>query len=186
MNLFKSILFIVSLTFALSTVQAASVSITPTLSSGNVGHNATLELFMDFTGDPTLGGGIDLALSGPISWVSFTPSAYFSALDSIFTGHGTVFADADYEIHFGDFLGLGGNNKLGNIVVNLSGAGTGSIDIAINSLSGEFQSATTFAPQTVSLNGAEIQINAVPVPAAVWLFGSALGLLGGSRRLFKK
>ena len=92
MNLFKSILFIVSLTFALSTVQAASVSITPTLSSGNVGHNATLELFMDFTGDPTLGGGIDLALSGPISWVSFTPSAYFSALDSIFTGHGTTSA----------------------------------------------------------------------------------------------
>ncbi|MAF83334.1 MAG: VPLPA-CTERM sorting domain-containing protein [Gammaproteobacteria bacterium] len=188
MNLRKSILIIASLAFAfaMSTVQAASVSLTPALSTGNVGGSATLELFMDFTGDPTLGGGIDLALSGPISWGGFTPSAYFSALDEAFSDHGFVAADADYEIHFGSFGGLDGNHKLGDITVDLLGIGTGTIAMAINNLAGSFLSASTFSTQEVILSGAEIQVNTVPVPAAVWLFGSALGLLGGFRRRFQK
>lgn len=42
---------------------------------------------------------------------------------------------------------------------------------------------TTFASTTLAFDDAsQLQASAIPVPAAVWLFGSALGLLGWMRR----
>lgn len=165
--------------------QAASIYLLPSNATVSINETtATLELFMDFTGDPTLGGGIDLDLSGPISLLSFTPSDYFNALntdalgDTDFTGFGTASADADFEIHFGSFAGLSGVNKLGDITVSLDGAGLGTIALAINSLYGDFFS-TQGGLQDVTLAGATLQV--VPVPAAAWFFVSALGVLGGVR-----
>ncbi|MFQ5635868.1 MAG: hypothetical protein ACE5G3_11140, partial [Gammaproteobacteria bacterium] len=80
------------------------------------------------------------------------------------------------------FAGLSGSNKLGDVTVNLLGAGVGTIAIAINSTFGGFFDINSL-PQAVDLNGAQINVSAVPLPAAAWLLGSALGLLGGWRRL---
>ena len=111
---------------------------------------------------------------------TFTPTSYFTTTaDPFFSGHGTVDADNDYEVHFGNFAGLSGVNKLGDLTVNLLGLGVGTISMAINTAYGDFYS-TSSQLQNVSLSGA--QINVVPVPAAVWLFGSALGLMGAARR----
>ncbi|AEG01749.1 VPLPA-CTERM sorting domain-containing protein [Methylomonas methanica] len=144
----------------------------------------SLDLWMDFD-DPTLGGGIDLTLNGPLAFAGFTPSDFFlNDADESFSGHsgpeGT--ADNDYEIHFGDFSGLSGLNVLGTIEVSLTGAGSGVIDLAINSTWGEFFNATTLAVQDVNLSGASVQITAVPLPAAIWFFAGGLGLLVTRRR----
>lgn len=165
----------------LATTQAASVFLTPASVTTNLGAGTvTLELFMDFTGVQTLGGGIDLNATGPITIQSFTPSAYFTGTaDPAFTGFGTAQADADFEIHFGSFSGLTGLNKLGDLTIGLGGLGLANVGLAINSFYGGFVSLTG-AAQQVTLTGA--QINVVPVPAAVWLFGSAMGLLGWLRR----
>ena len=168
---------------SMSASEAASVYLTPasqtaSLSSGSV----TLGLYMDFSGagEQTVGGGIDLDFQGAISMGTFTPTSYFTTTaDPFFSGHGTVDADNDYEVHFGNFAGLSGVNKLGDLTVNLLNVGVGTISMAINTAYGDFYS-TSSQLQNVSLSGA--QINVVPVPAAVWLFGSALGLMGAARR----
>ena len=131
-NLVK--LFAASLfTFTFTAGQAASVYLTPASSTVISPGTTTLELFMDFTGDPTVGGGIDLDLSSGISVASFTPSAYWVAeTDPFFSDYGTADADADYEIHFGNFAGLVGVNKLGDLTINLLGLGSQSIAMNIN------------------------------------------------------
>lgn len=145
---------------------------------------ATLELFMDFRDNPTVGGGIDLTATGAVSLLEFVPSDYFKGIgpspvpDPAFTGFGTDNADGDLEIHFGNFSGLTGVNKLGDLVLSLNSVGPGNLNIAINSLFGDFFSIGG-AQQDVALSGASLQV--VPVPAAAWLFVSALGVLGGAR-----
>jgi hypothetical protein len=155
---------------------------------------ATLELFMDFTGTPTVGGGINISTESPggqLSLLEFVPSTYFQTIpDPAFTGFGPTVPGAGpsdppvplppntLEIHFGNFVGLSGLNKLGDIVIGLNSAGPGNLNIAINDFYGDFFS-TGAMKQSVSLSGASLQV--VPVPAAAWLFVSAIGALGGMR-----
>lgn len=163
------------------TAQAASVFLSPASTSVPLTNGTvTLELFMDFTGTPTIGGGVDFSLSGPLSIVSFSPSSYFTnTADPAFSGFGTTFADNDFEVHFGSFSGLSGLNKLGDLTLGLTGLGIGNVNLGINSVFGDFISLSS-SVQQVQLSGA--QVNVVPVPAAVWLFGGAVGALGWLRR----
>jgi hypothetical protein len=176
------------LLLSFSSAHALSVDLLPSnstviLDDGQV----TLELFADFTDDPTVGGSIDLTFGGPISFAGFAPTAYYDSLDPSFTGFGTsdvtglFAADGDFLIVFGDFAGTTGG-KLGDLTFNLLGEGQGTIALANNSQAGPFASATTFQEQAVALNGASFEIAVIPVPASVWLFGSALSLLAGVRR----
>lgn len=165
-----------------STGYAASVSLLP-------GHldvfledgTATLELVMDFDGEPTVGGGLDFALTGPIAIVGFTPAAYFTDVaESVFSGFGTTFADADYEIHFGSFYGLSGSHKLGDITLSLLDVGEAAITLSINTRFEGFTSITA-AQMAVDLNGATLTITRVPLPAAGWLLLTGCGWLAVRR-----
>lgn len=161
--------------------EAASVFLSPDNSVANIADGSvTVELFMDFSDDATLGGGIDLTVSSGIAIESFSPSDYFNNVpDPFFTGFGTDDADGDFEVHFGDFAGLSGLNKLGDLQVTLLETGAASITMAINSTYGEFFNLDG-ALQDVALLGADIQV--VPVPAAFWLMGSGLAALATFRR----
>lgn len=178
----KSILAVTVLAgLSMSASEAASVYLTPSdpIVISTPGGSRSLALWMDFTGDPTVGGGIDLDFQGPISMGVFTPTSYFTnTADPSFTGHGTADADNDYEIHFGNFAGLSGVNKLGDISVNLDGVGTGNIRMSINTLYGNFFSSVTFLQQDVTLTGT------VPAPPGVWLL--LTGLAGLVTRRFAK
>ncbi len=183
----RSSLIVAAALCALAVVpaQAASIYLSPAsssvpLSAGTV----TLELFADFTNEPTVGGGIDLAFAGPTSLSGFTPSSWFTTVpDPAFTGYGSANADADFEIHFGNFAGLSGLNKLGDLTLNLSGLGQIQVAMAINSLYGDFFPTTGIDPLDVTLGGADV--NVVPLPASVWLLGTAVAALAGRRRLRK-
>lgn len=173
---------------SVSVSEAASVYLSPASQVNIYDPNASasentvsVELWMDFTNEPTIGGGIDLDFQGDISMGVFTPTSYFTnTADPDFTGHGTADADNDYEIHFGNFAGLSGVNKLGDISVNLLGPDEGQILLSINTFYGYFYG-TNFLQQNVDLSGGA-EFSAVPAPAGVWLLLTGLaGLV--TRRL---
>lgn len=190
-NLKNILAFGVLAGLSVSVSEAASVYLSPASQVNIYDPNASASentvsvgLWMDFTNEPTIGGGIDLDFQGDISMGVFTPSSYFTGTaDPDFTGHGTTYADADYEIHFGGFSGLSGVNKLGDISVNLLDIGEGSIRLAINSYWGGFYG-IDLKPMSVDLSrGAQITASAVPAPAGVWLLLSGLVALVTQRRV---
>ena len=164
--------------------QSASVFVSPANSTVNLSDGtATLELFMDFTGSPTVGGGVDFTVSGAGTLATFTPSDWFSTVaDPFFSGFSFERppADGDLEVHFGSFFGLSGLNKVGDLTINVLDLGDISVAISINSFFGDFFPTQGLEPLQVDLIGAELTV--VPVPAAVWLFLSGLGVLAGFRR----
>jgi len=176
--------------FTAPAVNAASVSLLPGAAIGAPGDTLLLELVADFTGIVTVGGGLDFAVSGPIEIIDFQPSAFFltlaqpgfpgcSVAPGDFTNCGTLQADADFEVHVGSFFGFTGNNSLGVFEVGLLDLGEAAITININTIYGDFF-ALDVTPIEVALNGASISV--VPVPAAAWLFASALGFMVWMRR----
>lgn len=171
-----------------TTAQAASIELSPAeatvpLSAGTV----AFDLMMDFgTAEPTLGGGIDIDLQGPITLAGFTPSAWFTSAsgpDQAFSGHGSALADADYEVHIGHFNGLSGRHSLGTLQLNLLSSGLAGVKLATNSIWGEFYGINS-QPQAVQFKGASIQVTAVPEPAtlAMWLLGGGMLAAGGALR----
>jgi len=145
----------------------------------------SLGLWMDFT-DTSLGGGIDMKFTGAISFNRFVESSHWgSEFDSSFSDHGSALATAgfDYEVHVGNFAtGIlpSGPLFIGDVIFNLLGEGTGELISAFNE-------PVTGAPSFLALNGdqlvvelsgAQVSVNAVPVPAAVWFMLSAIGSLG--------
>jgi hypothetical protein len=169
-------------------VQAASISLSP--SSKTVPKSdgtTTFDLVMNFAAnESTVGGGIDLDAAGVISLLSFTPSAYFTSVaDPSFSGFGTARADKDFEIHFGSFAGLSGQNTLGTLTFSLNGGGQGTVGLAINNFWGNFFSVNG-NEQSVTLNGATVNVTVptvpVPEPQTLMLLAAGLGVIGAVAR----
>jgi len=192
MNLVKTAIAGIGLALAMSTSQAGTVFLDPvsqTFVQGDVGAGITVDLKIDFADllpDGSVGGGVNIAVGAPASFVSFAPSAYFNSLDPFFSGFGTANADAgtDFEVHFGNFPSLPGLDTiqtLGTFTVDLDTANvaTANLDLSVNTFWG-FPSVTQ---GLATLENATLDVTAVPIPAAVWLFGSGLlGLVGVARR----
>lgn len=198
---------------SLSVASAASFSLSPSsqvvsLEDGSV----TIGLHMDFDVF-SIGGGLMIEINGPIGFASFTPSGYFNSLDTIqmvsqcpgydagnpgtfcnpdfydFTGYGTDMKpdSADWEIHFGSFGGVTGSHQIGTLSFALLGTGLATIDLQSSpgAYFGPFVNLMGM-PIDLELNGATLEISAIPVPASFWLLGSAMGVLGSARRLRRR
>ncbi len=169
---------------------SASVSVTPASSVVNLAAGTTvLDIILDFTGEPTVGGTIDIAVSGPISIAGFAPSTFFQGLitaEPAFNFHGTAGADNDYLIGVGSAAGFDGVQTLGQITLNLLNLGIGNLSLAHHSAGGGFVTAvaegSSISPQPINATLTGATVNIVPIPASALLFGSALGLLLGVRR----
>ncbi len=170
----------------------AGVSHAATVTFGNVSVTAglndiiTIDLLMDFTDDATLGGGTDIFFNATVlSFQSFDFSSTTLVLDPAF---GRL-PDADVlpgkleGMAFGNFGGLSGPGVIGTLTFQAIAVGDSALTMAVTTEAlkgGDFISDNTFGPQVVNFGSANVSVvSTVPIPAAVWLFGSGLiGLAG--------
>lgn len=183
-----------------TTANAASISLQLVDSDPVIqGDIFALNIFMDFTDDPTIGGGFDIlydpTLVSYIGGSFLVEETLFS--DPFFTRDDNPLSPASNRVDidttqgeivgaaFGDFIGLTGPSLVGTLSFQAEQAGLASFGLqtTINPLVGDFISAFTNQPQPVDFFGASVAISEVPVPAAGWLLLSAFaGLAGFARR----
>jgi len=166
---------------------AATINFSDTAISANVGDTITLDILMDFTGDPTLGGGTDIFYDASVlSFQSFDFGTTTLALDPAFSRSPDELANELEGLAFGSFAGLEGPGTVGTLTFQAISIGDITLTMAVTDKAlkgGDFISATDSSVQTVTFGTANISVSQIPVPAALWLFISGLlGLSALSRR----
>jgi hypothetical protein len=164
--------------------QAALVYMEPLAAkpSYEIGETVALDLKIDFTGNPSIGGGVDVFFdTAGLAFQSWTAAALG---DTNFRRAPDVQAGELNGIAFGDFAGLPQTAKVGTLEFKLLQTGSWLIDLEANDApAGPFYSSTTFNQIAVTFNDTTINAaSIVPVPGAFWLFGSALLGLAGFKR----
>ncbi|MEL7448709.1 MAG: hypothetical protein AAFN78_05840 [Pseudomonadota bacterium] len=148
----------------------------------SVGSEFDLQVWADFSQDPTLGGGFDIVYDDDaLDFLSWTPEPIgdpaFSRLPDVFPG----FLEG---IAFGDFNGFTGPAQVGTLRFELVAPPMQSLLVELqetNSIAGPFLSVDTFTPQDVNYGGFGLPPAAIPVPAGLPLLYSAIGLLAALR-----
>ena len=151
----------------------------PTVTAGS---QATFELWMDFSGDPTLGGGVDVIFDNfingnQLSFSSYTPEILGDTflIDVPIVNMNGKSLD---RITFGDFTnGLEGSALVGTLVFDTLVAGNFNLSLIDSVDAGGFFSisGTPQVPAYISAN-LTVTPSAVPIPATAWLMLS--GLIG--------
>ena len=125
---------------------------------------------------PTLTNGIVLGAGSPFTGGIATPT---SAGSFPVLGNFSVLAPTVGALPTGNF----GGNAAFTINFVAIGLGLANIQIVDDGLDFSWTDATTFEAIPVTYTNT-LSPQVIPVPAAAWLFGSALGLLGVARRRF--
>ena len=177
--IFGLIVYISSISGAQATTSLSLTASNPTVTAGS---QATFELWMDFTGDPTLGGGVDVIFDNfingnQLSFNSYTPEALG---DPSLIKVPTVNANGKSldRITFGDVInGLEGSALVGTLTFDALVAGDYTLSLIDNVDAGGFYSIAS-QPQFPAYTSASLIVNpsAVPLPATAWLMLS--GLIG--------
>jgi hypothetical protein len=174
-----------------SPVYASTISLIPQDATPKLGASVSIDLLMDFSDNPTLGGGLDIIYNATaLDFLSFTfDSTFLGVTDSSFSCPGAAScpsidqANTVFNIAFGNFSGLGGPYIVGTLIFNTLTPGTSLLSTAeTTGPAGPFVSVFTYQPQSVTYLGTSI--TTVPIPAAIYLFASGLlGLFASSRSL---
>jgi hypothetical protein len=180
------VLFLLCTSSVLSTqLQAAIISFDPSSQSVQLGDTATVDLRISGLGDDIL-AAFDIDVSFDDSILAYQSFTFGTGLDVL--GYGSI-QDVDdsvsgtvnvYELSFdfdSDLINLQPNNfVLGTFTFDTLSIGTSALDVTYVDLVGANYSLL----QASVVSGS---ISAVPVPAAIWLFGTALiGMIGFNKR----
>jgi len=143
------------------------------------GQQAVFDLIGDFSTDPTMGGGLDIAFDpSVVNFVGFTWNwtADDPALRSVLTAPGVV------EIGFSNFSGISVNDTIGTVTFVSVGPGHTDFLLGPGTLgAGPLYSSVTYTEQTLDVHNAH---TIMPLPGSAWLLGSALlGFVVVRRRL---
>ncbi len=166
-------------------VQAASIRFEQPSVATTVGESFSVKLLGDFTGDATLGGGLDIAFdAGLLEFLGFDFGSASFALDPGFSRQPDRIAGKAEGLGFGNFAGLAGQGVIGTASFRALAPGATELLLSLNTkpAPGPFVSATSFDLQAVTFATTDVTISAVPLPGALWLFGGALLGLVARRR----
>jgi hypothetical protein len=171
---------------AASVANAATLSLDPSSATVAVGDSFSVNVLGSlFPTDGVAGGGLVISYDSTLLSLGsyslndfpldFSPGndvagALTLVLNAAFTGAAPATGTGTFNFVTLNFTAIAGT------------PGT-AVDLTVDVLN-PFVNAVTFAEIPVdTLNGATVTVGAVPVPAAVWLFGSGLlGLVGVARR----
>ncbi len=179
-----------------ASAQAGTISLQAT-SLVTEGDLINLDIYMNFTDEATLGGGFDILFNSTL--VSYISGSYVVDAglnsDPAFTRDDSAGADIYHRIDiesdgliglaFGNFNPLTGPALVGSMQFRADNAGLADFGArdTTNPVVGNFYGEALGDIQHPTYLGTTVEIQAVPIPAAVWLFGSGLiGLLGVARR----
>jgi len=175
--------------------QAALISFNPGNQTVGLGEITIVDLQISDLGDDIL-TTFDLDIGFDNSILDFQGFTFGTGLDTF--GFGTINGATDFgsglvnifEVSFDfdqDLKDFQPNDfVLGTFTFDTLSIGTSALDITVNALGGEFVFDPVLGFEIASALEADLQsgsISVVPVPAAIWLFGTALiGLVGISRQ----
>lgn len=180
------------------TAMAASIQVMPPEDNQLVNQGDQFQITVEGLGfvDGSNGGGVDVTWDPNIMTLDTVDRSVFPG-DGILGNDGTLSAPGflqDLSVSsFGDGIGTSAPGPSFPIAILTFTLDVGNVPTNINLALGSFTSGagddvwTDGGSQLVDLqpgdfSGAQINSAVIPVPAAVWLFGSALGLLGWVRR----
>ena len=148
-------------------LQKSDVWLTLSSASVSLGEPLTVGVYMDFSDDPTLGGGIDITYDNlALAFDSFTPSAELGGDIALSRAPENLSIELN-GLSFGDINGIGGPKLIGTVTFNTLTAGTTNLSLADNDAPvGGFYSAVTLVPQTVNYTGASLVIISNTAPVA--------------------
>ncbi len=170
---------------ALGTANAASISLTPSSVDAAAGDIISMDVIMDFSDVVTIGGGFDISFdTSVLSFVSWDANPVgdpgFARLPDVLDGLLSGIAVGDFN------AGITGIQNLGTVTFEVVAGATRGINTVMpgdtSSVAGPFVDFNTFQVVPVTYNGAQVNVGAVPVPAAVWLMFGGLGALFGFGR----
>ncbi len=163
-----------------STAYAASIGFQPTSSTVNLGQTVTLDIVMDFSDNPTTGGGVDLYFdTSAFRFSQFTFNSSFPT-DPAFT-HSPTLVDGHLDaLAFGSFDGISGPAIIGTLALDT--LATGSFTLTMGPTQnlrwdGGFSNAIDYSLNEVQIGSATINVSAVPNPSSFWLFVSGVTYL---------
>ena len=194
---FLPLIAALALTSVGSTAYANVISFVDPAQAATVGDVVTFDIEMDFI-DSTVGGSFDIFYNaGLLSYISFEFDAAFIDLidpafsvlpDNCFTDGAAIagcnVGDAELNgLSFGNFDGITGTQVIGSLSFVALDEGVAEITMGTNDAPYEGFFSSVDASELIVLYGpGKAHITQIPVPAAVWLLMSGIGLLGGLSR----
>lgn len=180
----KKLLIIMALCFNFS-AQAATVTLTPSTTEINVGDIFSISVSaQDFT-TPTGGATLGLSIESNLELANKTDLDDNFKLPSGSPFNLATFANNNLTLltPLTSTTGASGDFDVVEIILKAIGEGPTSVTLTEESSNGWFDNATAQRIENITYNPATVNISAIPVPGAVWLFSSAImGIIGLGRR----
>ena len=187
MSLRKLHVYLIFLVLALPlAAQGANLGFAAPTYQASPGETLQIDLIGDFTGDGTLGGGLDIFYDAAvIEFLGFDFDSATLPLDPTLSRKPDVLTDELEGLAFGNFVGIGDAGRVGTLSFKALAAGSTQLVLAVTDnllKGGPFVSADTFGEQAVDLAAASVTVAPVPLPAAAWLMAGALAGVAMRRR----